>query len=532
MKSVLVRNSILAFLVLIVAAACFLLLAQKRFEPWLRDQMGSYLEKRFNADVHLDGLTISFFPRIHIAGRGLALHFRGEPELPPLISVDEFSADAPLDALFRRQVAIAELSLVNLKITIPPDKSKPRELMESARTRAQTEPEPGPAGNIDFHVGRIGADGAILTILPRSPDKDPLVFELNKLSVDSLNGGQPIHFVTRMKNATPPGWIDSQGQFGPWNTMSPGKTAVSGEYVLRDADLSVFKGISGRLASTGKYHGVLQRIEVDGATDTPDFTVRTGKHPMRLTTEFHAIVDGTNGDTLLDPVRAVLAGRSTFVCTGGVYKKPGLMGKTVELDVNMEQGQIGDLLSLVVSGKPALSGLIRFHSAFELPPGDVDVLSKLKLNGSFHVTTAEFSSPAVQNNIEEFSRRSRGKPEEVTNDRVVSEMHGEFALGKGRAAISSLSFLVPGAHVNLAGAYNLYTESIDFHGTLAMDAKLSQTQKGIKSILLKVVDPFFRKNDKTVLPIMVQGTPDHVDFGLDFGHEAGKSAKKTSRTPR
>lgn len=531
MKSRLVRNAIFAFLALIVAAACFFFLALKHFEPWLRDQMVTYLEKRFNADVHLNGLTISLFPRIHVAGRGLALHFHGAADLPPLISVDEFSADAPLGALFRRRAAITELSLVNLKITIPPDKSKPRELVESASTQAQSESESGSAGKMDFYVARIVADGATLTILPKSPDKDPLVFELNKLSVDSLNGDQPLQFVTRMKNATPPGWIDSQGQFGPWNTMNPGRTAVRGEYVFRDADLSVFKGISGRLASTGKYHGVLQRIEVSGTTDTPDFTVRTGKHPMRLAAEFHAIVDGTNGDTLLQPVRAILAGRTVFVCNGGVYRKSGLKGKTVELDVNMEQGQIEDLLSLIVPGKPALSGLIRFHSAFELPPGDVDVLDKLKLNGSFHVTTAEFSSPAVQDKVGELSRRSRGKPEKDPNDRIVSEMHGEFALSKGRAALSSLSFLVPGAHVNLAGTYILSTESIYFHGTLIMDAKLSQTQKGIKSILLKAVDPFFRKNGKTVLPIKVQGTVNNVDFGLDFGHEGEKAANRTS-TPR
>jgi len=50
-----------------------------------------------------------------------------------------------------------------------------------------------------------------------------------------------------------------------------------------------------------------------------------------------------------------------------------------------------------------------------------------------------------------------------------------------------------------------------------MDAKLSQVTSGIKSLLLKPVDPFFRKNGKTELPIKITGTRDHPAFGLNFG---------------
>ena len=60
-------------------------------------------------------------------------------------------------------------------------------------------------------------------------------------------------------------------------------------------------------------------------------------------------------------------------------------------------------------------------------------------------------------------------------------------------------------NVRLAGEYALKPETLDFHGTVLMDAKVSQTQTGIKSLLLKVVDPLFRRDGRTVVPITISG---------------------------
>jgi hypothetical protein len=38
---------------------------------------------------------------------------------------------------------------------------------------------------------------------------------------------------------------------------------------------------------------------------------------------------------------------------------------------------------------------------------------------------------------------------------------------------------------------------------------------GWKSLLLKVVDPLFRKNGRTVVPITIRGTRENPRFGLD-----------------
>jgi hypothetical protein len=76
---------------------------------------------------------------------------------------------------------------------------------------------------------------------------------------------------------------------------------------------------------------------------------------------------------------------------------------------------------------------------------------------------------------------------------------------------------VPSAAVQLAGRYGLRRETIDFSGNLFMDAKVSQTMTGWRSLLLKIVDPLFRRDGQTVIPIKIEGTRSDPSFGLDSG---------------
>jgi hypothetical protein len=45
---------------------------------------------------------------------------------------------------------------------------------------------------------------------------------------------------------------------------------------------------------------------VTGETRSSNFAIDVSHQPVALTTEFVAVVDGTNGDTLLERVRATL----------------------------------------------------------------------------------------------------------------------------------------------------------------------------------------------------------------------------------
>jgi hypothetical protein len=81
--------------------------------------------------------------------------------------------------------------------------------------------------------------------------------------------------------------------------------------------------------------------------------------------------------------------------------------------------------------------------------------------------------------------------------------------------------------VELAGRYGLRRETIAFDGALYMDAKISQTMTGFKSLLLKLVDPLFRMNGRTVVPLKIGGTRNDPQFGLDL-----KRALRRSTPPQ
>jgi hypothetical protein len=181
--------------------------------------------------------------------------------------------------------------------------------------------------------------------------------------------------------------------------------------------------------------------------------------------------------------------------------------------------RLEDLLRLAIkSNKPFMTGIVNLKTKFNLPPGDVDVIDKLALDGQFVVEDARFKNTVVQEKVDELSRRARGeKKNSESGGEVVSDLEGRFTLKDGVMTFSRLSFGVPGALIRLSGAYGLSDETMDFHGTLRMQAKLSQTVSGFKSILLKAADPFFSKDGAgAVLPIKITGTRQNPSFGLEL----------------
>jgi hypothetical protein len=81
------------------------------------------------------------------------------------------------------------------------------------------------------------------------------------------------------------------------------------------------------------------------------------------------------------------------------------------------------------------------------------------------------------------------------------------------------------------GTYNLLTKGIDLHGILKMDSDLSKLAHGVKSLLLKVMDPFFtKKAGGSIVPFKITGTYKHPLFGLDLtGNKENKASKRLQR---
>jgi hypothetical protein len=246
-----------------------------------------------------------------------------------------------------------------------------------------------------------------------------------------------------------------------------------------------------------------------------------------LSTTYHAEVDGMNGDTYLQPVQAHF-GQTDLLARGKVEGTAGKKGKTITLDVSATRARIEDLLLLAMKESAPLTGPIRLKTKFILVPGPQQIPERLNLSGSFNLDSLHFTSSAVQQKVDNMSKRSEGKPKEVVNpeeaiksDDVASAMKGNFRVEDGILTLVGIDFGIPGADVHLAGTYAIEPETLDMYGRLTMQAKLSQTTMGFKSFLLRFADPIFSKGGKgTVLPIAITGSVQHPHYGLDLGHKA------------
>src|ERR1700681_3498988 len=474
--------------------------------PYLHKKVVEMLAEKFHADVELKAFHVYLFPGARIEGAGLVLRHEGRTDVPPLISIGEFSAEAGILGLIGKPWKIQQVKLKGLVIQIPPPAQRRKQDWSKAR-------------DVPVLIREIVSADAELRLLPKSADKDPHVFAIHRLVMHSVGLDRPAKFTAQLTNAIPPGEIETMGSFGPWNPDDPGQTPLAAEYTFDKADLGVFKGIRGILSSTGKFGGVLENIEVEGKTSTPDFTVNIGGHPLHLETNLSATVDGTNGTTLLHPVTAHLL-NTVIVAQGGVVKSKDNKGKEITLDVTVDKGRLEDLLRLAVkTTQPPLTGAVNFHTKFDLPPGEGDFADRLNLNGKFDVKQAQFTSPEVTAKIETLSRKGQGQPENKDAGSSVSQLKANFVLDNGVITFPGLTFTVTGAQVALNGRYGLEKENLDFYGKLLMKAKISQTTTGAKSLVLKAVDPFFRKNGQTELPIKITGQRDHPSFGLDLHHK-------------
>jgi len=179
-------------------------------------------------------------------------------------------------------------------------------------------------------------------------------------------------------------------------------------------------------------------------------------------------------------------------------------------------------LRLAIKGSQPMTGDINFRSKIEIPPGKEDIANRLKLDGRFAVRQAHFTKLNLAEKIKALSRAGQGKPEQTTQGSDIFNFNGQFNLRNGLLRLSNLAFNVPGAAFHFTGTYALRTGALDFHGTLSLQAKLSQTTTGIKSLLLKPLDPIFSKNHVTVLPIKISGTSADPSFGPDFHHKSKK----------
>jgi hypothetical protein len=511
------RIGILAFVCLALAAGLARFVVA-RAQPILRTRVIETLSARFDSKVELESFHVSVVNGIEVSGGGLKIFGKNDPNLyqpgiQPLINIQEFRFQTALRSLFRSPMHVDTVFVKGLELNIPPKGSRAELTNTGVRTRKVT-----------ILVDRFICEDTRLVINTSNPEKSPLEFAVSSLKMKDVGAGQPLQFSATLTNPKPVGDIQSTGLFGPLQQESPRDTPVQGSYSFSHADLSTIKGIAGMLASTGEYSGTLGNIVVSGKTDTPDFKIASSGHAVPLHTDFHAIVDGTSGDTYLRPVRAAFL-HSSFTANGSVVRLSENHGHDIELSVILDHALIEDLLRLGVrTDPPVMTGPLQMKTKLSLVPGDASVADRLKLAGTFHVLEAHFTNQKVQARLDSLSLRSQGKAKQAREvniqENVPVDLQGVFKLNDGLLSFSFLHFLVPGTHVDMTGTYSLDGQEFDFHGKARLDAKVSQMTTGWKSILLKPVDRFFSKDGAgTEVPIRITGTESEPHFGLDFHHK-------------
>ncbi len=494
---------------LVIAGMAFvaLLSVPAPMERWLQDRVLLALQEHYHRDVQLKNLRVTLVPIFRATADDFVLPNRDGENLPPFLTVRHLTAQAlPLE-LLRKPVHLSWVKLDGLVINVPPKHAKVAgEPVEPKRETRLA----------NFVIDRVDADGTELYVLSKQEGREPMNWELRALTLRSAGIGQPMRFKAELTNPTPPGIIHTAGKFGPWDWDEPSDTAVSGHYDFKNADLSIFNGISGILSSVGDYTGKLNDIKVDGTTDVPDFKLDRGSKAVHLTTRFHSLVDGTNGNSYLQPVYAKFL-NSKLVATGEVAGKPGQKGKTISLDVDVHDSRVEDLLNLAVaSQRPMLSGAAWIRAKLLIPPGKQTVLNRIQLAGTFRVSNARFTSDSVNEKIATLSRRALGRPGDESIQDVPVSLAGTFRLANASLDFNTLQFEVPGAVAEVKGSYELGSEALNFTGDVRLEAKVSQTMTGPKRVLLKPVDPLFaRHNAGTYLPINVSGNRDHPQIKLD-----------------
>jgi hypothetical protein len=526
------RNWIIGIALFVLVAAAGLAvaasIAASRIEPYARQAAIRYLSQRFASDVELRALRVRL-PKAsllrliltqgrgisaRIEGEGLSMRLKSQPTAPPLFAIRTFHCEVGVDSLLHPPAYVSEVFVEGMEIQIPPRGERPQLASSSGAAPEDTTGAPPAPSSPGVMIAKVIIRNAALTLRPKDPRKLPLRFEIPNLQLQSVSRDAPMKYEVALRNAKPPGDIHATGTFGPWRSGDPGETPVAGDYLFEKADLGVFAGIAGTLNSTGRFEGQLSALTVHGQASVPNFRLRISGNPVPLTARFSALVDGTNGNTILQPVTATL-GSTSFTTSGGIVKHEADQHRTILLNVTMPNGNMRDVLRLAMKGDPFMEGKLALKTKIDIPPLAGKVREKLVLDGRFEIHEGKFLHSTIQNQIDNLSQRAQGQPGEPATEQAVSHMSGVFHMENAAIRFNKLTFGLPGADLDLTGDYSLDSDALDFGGTLKLQATISQMVSGWKGKLLKPVDRFFEKDGAgTFLHIRVDGTSKAPKLGV------------------
>ncbi|MGB7495178.1 MAG: AsmA-like C-terminal region-containing protein [Candidatus Acidiferrum sp.] len=472
--------------------------------PYSENVLIPALQETFKAKVSIQQFHRFYFPHPGCESDGLALT-RG-PEGAgehPVATVQRMRITGRYSDLFLRPHHLAHIRLDGLYVRIPPKGQ-----------RAERNESGGESTTSETSIGSVSTHDSVLEFA--SADGNPLKFQIHKLTVESIAAGKAMSYDVSMRIPEPPGELESEGTFGPWQSGQIGKIALQGNVTLRGGVLDKYAGIGGTVESEDKFSGTLEQIAVAGTAKVPDFVLKSAHHRVGIGSQYQVMVNGLAGEVQLSKVTANVE-HTTLNVWGRIGEGPQGERRSATLDFNISRGRVEDLLWLFSSAaKPAMMGNAAFSGHVLAPKFGDGFLKAIVLNGKFEVRDGHFQKPA-QGKVNELSARASDKKVQNADDApavAVENLSSDVAIKSAVAHLSKLYFQVPAARARVDGTYNLLNYRVDLRGDLWTDSEVSQDESGIKAVLLKPVDPLFRrKHAGAMVAIEMDGVIDQPHFG-------------------
>jgi AsmA-like C-terminal region len=472
--------------------------------PFNRKDTIESLERVSLSDVQVAGFKKIFFPGPGYIAHDVTFTRGHNPGDHPIAKIGRLRCQATWLSVLTFTYRISRMEAETVRVYIP--------------THIPPSIQKHPDVKIRTMVDEVVASGAVLDIAGRHQGSKDIHFEFPELVIRNVAKDRALNFRANVRNPNPPGDLRVSGAVGPLALGKVGDTQIAGLFRFIDANLRSYKVITGDLSAEGSFNGRLAAAQITGNAKVLNFGVTSSRHSMDLSVAYHAMVDGTRGNVLIDTAKAHLLG-TTLIARGNIS---GQEGKTAAVDLAVEQGRIQDLLRLFVSAdRPPLEGPVNLRAHIVLPPSREPFIRRIRLDGEFSINQADFTNPVTQEKVDELSTRAEGNKAQIKSEnspqRITEDLKSNVSLRNGKAILISALFAVPGAVARGGGTYDVATEAIDLKGKLAIHASLSKAASGLKSVFLLPLDPFFRKGGVgTVLPVHVTGTYSHPVFKISL----------------
>jgi len=249
--------------------------------PFTRQAVIKNLGQVTSGRVAIRKFRQTYFPHPGAVAEGVLVSRGGGASQPPLITIEKLTIQATYTGMLRHHFSLIRAEGLHAIVSLG-------ESLKPATNAALSKTV----------IDELQADGALLDFMHADPARVTR-FQVQQFRIHDLGSSGRMAFQVAFMNPMPPVEVFASGELGPWQSDDPRQTSVSGVYSFRNAELGALAGVAGLLSSAGKFEGPISALQVDGSTDASDFQVSNVAHRERLTTNFRAVVNATNGDVTL-----------------------------------------------------------------------------------------------------------------------------------------------------------------------------------------------------------------------------------------